>query len=262
MAEERLSVLESKVDALTDSLNKLIEKVNSSGQSAQLTSDESANVNTNNGSSDLNQNSSLPQVEFGPGEQFGAANFEFQKEYERVRDSLTRVQLPPSLKVHDSSTGIKQECKGALKVISKCARYSETAIKILETIPTPVDQCPTLTIKREDLSNLFVVTAAQINFLQSEFASLVVRSTFDQETSRIFRSFENNSSTFSNASLHNVRIAAELAAAQSRLTPSYNRGQRGRGFNYNRSRGSWNNRFHSFGGRGSSFPNDRQDGFS
>ncbi|GFR84553.1 reverse transcriptase [Elysia marginata] len=68
------------------------------------------------------------------------------------------------------------------------------------------------------MQGLFLTFASQINFLQSKYASLVVNSTFNAETSRLFRSFENNSAAFNDSSLRNVRVAAELAALSKRTT--------------------------------------------
>ena len=49
-------------------------------------------------------------------------------------------------------------------------------------------------------------------FLQAEYSAFVVNSTFNAETSRLFRSFENNASAFSESSLRNIRVAAELSS--------------------------------------------------
>ena len=58
----------------------------------------------------------------------------------------------------------------------------------------------------------------------------MVKSNFNDETSRLFRSFENNFVAFSDDSLINVRIAAELAAVQNRFSPNNRaRGRRSRG---------------------------------
>ena len=113
---------------------------------------------------------------------------DIQKEFDCIRDSLMRQTLPADLKVHDTSTGIKNECRPALKVIQKTARYAETALKILETLRSPTPT--TLVYDNEDMNKLFIVLAAQINFLQSEFTNILVKSNFSEETSKIFRSLE------------------------------------------------------------------------
>lgn len=57
---------------------------------------------------------------------------------------------------------------------------------------------------------LYRTLATSSYFLQSEYANIIVRSSFDDETSRPFTNLENNSSAFSDTSLQNIRIAAEL----------------------------------------------------
>lgn len=56
---------------------------------------------------------------------------EIQRDCEVIKDSLQRVRLPNSVRVFDSKSGIKKECQATLAVVSKCACYSETAIKQL-----------------------------------------------------------------------------------------------------------------------------------
>ncbi|GFO09416.1 NF-kappa-b inhibitor-like protein 2 [Plakobranchus ocellatus] len=160
------------------------------------------------------------------------------KDFERLRDSLVRIPVPNNFKVNDTTTGIKQDCRGTLRVLSKCARFAETGLKVLTTLPDERDSS-SVSIQREDLESIFVVFAAQINFLQSEYAGLVVKSTFNDETSRIFRSFENNASSFSRQFLQNVRIAAELASIHCRTnTASQSWRGRRRGV-ANQTRGSY-----------------------
>lgn len=183
---------------------------------------------------------------------FGAADV--QRDYERLRDSLIRVPVPHNLRVHDTSSGLKQDCRPILKVISKCARYSETGLKVLSQIPDSNEE--QILVSKYDLENLFIIFAAQNNFLQSEYASLVVRSTFNEDTSRIFRSFENNQASFSPEALQNVRVAAELASTQARFT-SRGRGRRGRGQGY-RNYTTWRGQR---GGESQQFPLRRPESF-
>ena len=60
-----------------------------------------------------------------------SAALEIGLEFERVKNRVQRIQLLPSLKVLDSQAGLKQECKRMLKVMSKCARFAETGLKLL-----------------------------------------------------------------------------------------------------------------------------------
>ena len=166
---------------------------------------------------------------------------DIQRQFEIIKDSVSRQTLPTNLKVHDTATGIKNECRPALKIIKKSARYTETALKILASLesPTPV----TVAYDNKDINNLYCVLAAQINFLQSEFSGILVRSNFNEETSRIFKSLEATNAPFSQQSLNNLKISAELAAVSARSSNS----NRGRGF-----RGSYD-RFQRGAGRRRSF---------
>ncbi len=164
------------------------------------------------------------------------------RQFDALRERLSKVSIPPAYKLNEQATGIKQESKPCLKVISKTARHAETGLKLLSIISSTDNELPdgAFKLSAEQTQDLFTIFASQQKFLQAEYTSLVVKSTFNAETSRIFRSFENNSSVFSEQSLRNVRIAAELSAISDRQNS-----QRG-GF---RNRGSFNS-FSRFGRAG------------
>ena len=82
---------------------------------------------------------------------------DIQRDYERLRDSLNRTPVPEGLKVYDNSIGIKKEDTYALKILSKCARYTETALKIVSSI-TAED------IPHGNSDCIFTCLAAEINF--------------------------------------------------------------------------------------------------
>ena len=164
------------------------------------------------------------------------------RQFDSIRDRLGKVSIPENYKVNDSPIGIKQESKPCLKIISKTARHAETGLKVLANITSPDNETSdgSFYLTATQAQELFTVFASQSVFLQSEYAALVVRSTFNAETSRIFKQFENNSSAFTESSLRNVRIAAELSTISDRQQNhrgSYNRGQRGSRFFRGRNRG-------------------------
>ena len=163
------------------------------------------------------------------------AFLDIQRQFESLRDRLSRIQIPSYCKVNDSAVGIKSECKPTLKVITKSARFAETGLRVLAALQGPHQGQYTLT--ENDLQSLYTIFYAQVNYLQSEYSNLVVRSTFDDETGRLFRSFENNTQAFSQRSLTNVQLAAELSALSNRTS----------------SRSSTNSRTNTFRGRGQTF---------
>ena len=88
-------------------------------------------------------------------------------------------------------------------------------------------------------------------FLQDEFAALLVKGRFDNNTSQLFCSLQKSNSGVDEHSLQNVRVAAELASIANRYPPRQNRGEyRGRG----RRRGD-RDMFQPF--RGTGFPRYR-----
>ena len=97
------------------------------------------------------------------------ASADEQREYDRLRDSLNRVPLPKNYKVNDSAKGIGKEGRQTLAIISKCARFSETGLKVLAVLQPVSEDSNVVTLQKEDLQKLFTVFAAQINFVQGEF---------------------------------------------------------------------------------------------
>ena len=63
----------------------------------------------------------------------GAADV--HRDYERVKESVCSISIPNQYKVQDSATGIKQDCKPVPKVVTKCARFAETGMKIMLQMP-------------------------------------------------------------------------------------------------------------------------------
>ena len=140
------------------------------------------------------------------------------RQFDSLRDRLGKVSIPENFKVNDSPMGIKQESKPCLKVISKTARHAETGLKVLANITSPDNETSdgSYYLTATQAQDLFTVFASQATFLQSEYATLVVRSTFNAETSHIFKQSENNSSAFTESLLRNIRIATELSSISDR----------------------------------------------
>ncbi len=105
-----------------------------------------------------------------------------QREYESIKDSLTQVRLPEELKVVDTRQGLKREDQSTAAILSKCARYTETALRWLVTQDG--------NITPDGLQQLYTILQAKVNFIQGECAGLVVKSTFDSETAKVFRVLE------------------------------------------------------------------------
>lgn len=151
---------------------------------------------------------------------------DIQEKFNIIKASVEKVILPTQLKLHDSRSGIKREDQPILNVVGKCGRYVETALKLI----SEGDEG-----KQVDIGQIAIVLVANLRFLQDEFAALLVKGRFDNNTSQLFRSLQKNTSGFDEQSLQNVRVAAELSSIANRFQPpsqnrgGYRGGYRGRG---------------------------------
>jgi len=198
----------------------------------------------------IEQSSDLPHLAnpFTLGPDSSAATAEgpipknIQEQFDCVKQTVDKVLLPPHLKLHESRTGIRRENQKTLNVISKCGRYVETCFKLLSQIKEN---------EPSDLGPVYITLAAQINYLQKEYGSLVVNSNFDEPTANIFRCLQGNASGFDRETLNNIRVAAELSSIRRFDAPPRGR-WRGRSFSGNPSYGS---------GRGNHYGRGRRDVF-
>ena len=240
--DEKLDDITKLLKALTDRLSVVegkVEEVETKADRTELKGESKVTESVDNNPTETESRSqtaitgSEPDVyAVGPtGNVPGASHHDIYKEFESVKDSVARIALPPWLKIHDSQVGIKQEHKTALKILSKCARFTETGLKLISSFSKEENR--TFILSEEDIGAIYTTLSAQAYYLQAEYSSLVVKSSFDDETSRLYTSLENNTSAFSRQSLNNVRIAAELAAisgrGRRRANPDRGRGQFGRG---------------------------------
>ena len=245
--------MDSELKSVLESIQKRLECIE-----LKINQEENVANNSNHQSSAGATFSGLDQSEQNVGPTGGVENHvtetsasrradDVLREFDGIKERLSKVNLPPHLKVQDSAAGIKQESRSALRILSKSARFAETTLRQIAVISSSSRQNQEdqfFNISEEDLSTLYAISAAQVQFLQGEYASLVVKNTFDEETSRLFKSFENHSSAFSPSSLQNLRVAADLASARERASRGHFRGGTGRssfrsrgGFQYSTNRG-------------------------
>ena len=186
------------------------------------------------------------------------ADSDIQGEYAAIRDSLQRVKLPPDLRLHDGNKqGIRRPDQAIGTILTKCARYLESTLKLLSRDQVSIDQ--------ELSDNIFKVTVAHLRYVQDEYASLLVQGTFDPVTTRMFKAMQRNNSAFSPDQVQILQSAAAISAAamrpsrdnyngyQSQQQYGYRRGDfgsrgrtrgRGRGYGYNTGYGNtqWDQR--------------------
>ena len=177
-------------------------------------------------------------------------SLDIQSHFQNIQNSYKHLRLPENLKLQDrSKAGIKRDSQSHAAVISKCARQSETILKILSDIPIQEEQLESKLIDISDCAK------AQIKYLQSEYATL------GKKTGQLYKAFQAHTSNLGPEERETALISAQLAAVQignDRDNRDRNQGGRGR-FNYGRGSRSPQ---HYFGPRFSSqfntrFPNTR-----
>jgi len=131
---------------------------------------------------------------------------DIQGDFQALKDSLSRIKLPPDLKLNESRQGIQRQDQPLFNVLCKCSRYNETLVKLLSTIE------PGSIVTQETLDQLFLIAQAQGRYLQDEYAALIVNGQFNNKTSKLFRALQKNTSGLNPSSLDTLRSAASLAA--------------------------------------------------
>ena len=135
-------------------------------------------------------------------------------EFQRLRNTVQSVRLPPNLTLQESRQGVKREDLPLFNVLAKCARYTETTMKLCARVEGD---------SHEDVFNCMY---AMIKYIQDEYAALIVNSTFDPNVSRVFRSLQRNTG-FTAETMEHLRSATTIASAYRPQPPARARGRGG-----------------------------------
>ena len=129
---------------------------------------------------------------------------DLQTEFKNIRDSLVKVKLPPDLVVGDSRAGVNKSDWPKFQVIQKCARFQETTLKLLS-------QCAST---EPVLSEFTTIALAQLRYLQEEYTNLLVANQFDEGTTKLFQTLQQNPASFTPGALENLQRAVSIAGAR------------------------------------------------
>ena len=129
---------------------------------------------------------------------------DLMSEYRSVRDSLSKVKLPVDLTVGDSRAGVGKVDLPRFNVIQKCAKFQETALKILSTA----------SVSDPAINQLTTVAIAQIRYLQEEYTNLLVSNQFDDSTAQLFKTLQQNPGAFTAGAVENLQRAVTIAGAR------------------------------------------------
>jgi len=167
-----------------------------------------------------------------------------QQEFMVIKDTLQRVRLPNELKVNDTSSGVRREDQARAKVVSRCARYSETLVKLLASIQPD-------SVSPGDLQDILTVCVAQVRFLQEEQAMMMVSGQYGPRVEKSYRNLRSNTSAFTPAALETLQAAVVL---EGHAGPDHSRGTPRGGF-----AGRWNSRGNYRGNYRGSYHNQMQN---
>ena len=135
-----------------------------------------------------------------------------QGEFQNIKDTVQKTNLSPEFRLNDAGnrSGIKRQDQVWANCIARSARYVETSIKLLSN--TNTDH-----VRATDIENLFVVQLAHIKFLQEEFQSVLVKGLFDENTGKVFRSLQKNTSPLSQEAVQTLKNTTQIVQAQAIL---------------------------------------------
>ena len=109
---------------------------------------------------------------------------DLQAEFKAIQDSYSRVRIPGDLKFNGNKVGLKTQHKESANVISTCARYTETCLKILTHIQERVGD-PAYMVNLQ-LQELYTCLYAMLRYLQEDHCALLVASNFGPRTQTLF----------------------------------------------------------------------------
>ena len=144
--------------------------------------------------------------------------------------------MPSDLLVNEGRQGIQRKDQMRLNTVAQCAKYGETALKLLSTLRPP-------NVSSGDINDLVTIMTAQLKYLQEEHNMMLVNGSFGEGVEKLYRNFRRHTSQFTPDALDALQAAVNL---NNHNYNSENRGRgRGRGNGF---RGGYNPR-----GRGSYF---------
>lgn len=196
------------------------------------------NVNSNGGIVNSEDNSSSERPRVGSRRAGGSDSgvqptcdpVAVQELFKIIQDSVIRVRLPTDLKLHDSGS-VKKKCQPVYNVVRRCARYTETILKIFAHVS--LDKADAVTVAA--IQDIYTCLTAEINFLQEEYTAILVQGRFGEEAADVFHDLQKNTSLFTEDRLPIVKTAIELA----NLRSIHNQGPQRGGFDRQGTRGSF-----------------------
>lgn len=221
---EDLAKLTTAVTKLNDNITKIDDRVAQCEYFCKTVSDKEKNTSSNDDRKDGHEAPNTVQLDgsgyLPPSSELNFSTVDVQREFKSIKEAYARKTLPPELVLNAERSGIKSEDKPKLNVLIGVSRYSETALKVLAS--SNGEQ-----LNKPQLDELATCITSLQNYIQEEYWNLVVRNTFNPETSTWFKQLQRNSSSFPETAINNLQKAATLATAAQQQSQNSSRGNRG-----------------------------------
>ena len=120
------------------------------------------------------------------------------------KESVSKIKLLPDLVVGDSRAGVSRADLPKFNLIQKSARFQETILKLLSTCEA----------SDPSVSYVTTVALAHLRYLQEEYTNLLVNSQFDESTSKLFATLQQNPAAFPPNAPENMQRAVSIAGAR------------------------------------------------
>ena len=179
-----LAQINGSLDEITKSLRKLHSRVD-----VCETSNEELHARLNHLSFGGYAGQSPPESGIAgsrPGDN-SSLSVNIQGDFRSLKESYQKIQLSSEVTLNAEKSGIRREDQPRYNVIVNAARYSETVLKVL------TERASGTGLSREHCDEIATIALAQQRYLQEEYASLLVNSSFNAQTAKLFKQLQRNS---------------------------------------------------------------------
>ena len=146
-------------------------------------------------------------------------------EYETLRDSVSRVKLPPRYRMNDSKIGINAKDEEQAAILVRNGRFIETGMKLLLEAQKNWGDYSTVA---EILDGIMLCMTAHMQYVQ-EHNSLYVAGQYGSQAKSAFKSIQRNTSNLQPEDIEDLKTTVSILLQQTQsMAPSGSSQMRGR----------------------------------
>ena len=136
-----------------------------------------------------------------------------------LRDSVSKVMLPPEYRMNDNKTGIASKDREQAAVLARSGKFIETSLKLIGEIQKAWQG--DLADVASRLDDLTLCQTAHLRFVQEEFAGLQVAGQYGNQVKNVFKSLQRNTSNLNAEGIENLKTAVSIAQPQQTTTQGF-----------------------------------------